>query len=107
MDAPPHCGTVAGLDFLGGVTPWHTVSAERGCAYCAKPEGCGENNAVYVDRSYGLEVRWERDLAVPTANDLPRIAEVLAVDVDALFVEVMVGTVAGGPIADAEAMVNV
>lgn len=46
-----------------------------------------EQLAVYVDRSYGLEVRWERDLAVPTANDLPRIAEVLNVDVDALYDE--------------------
>jgi transcriptional regulator with XRE-family HTH domain len=50
--------------------------------------------AVGVGRSYALEVRWERDFAVPTANDIVRLAEVLGVNVGELFGEVPAGAVA-------------
>jgi transcriptional regulator with XRE-family HTH domain len=46
-----------------------------------------EELAVAVGRSYGVEVRWERDFAVPDANDITIIAQVLGVAVEDLYAE--------------------
>jgi transcriptional regulator with XRE-family HTH domain len=53
-----------------------------------------EELAVAVARSYGVEVRWERDFAVPDANDITVIAQVLGVDVADLYDGATAGAVA-------------
>lgn len=50
-----------------------------------------EELAVAVDRSYGVEVRWEQGAAVPDANDIGRIAHVLDVAVEEFYAEAVAG----------------
>jgi len=72
----------------------HSFSGRRLRALRVAAGVSREQLAVLVDRSYGVEVRWERGFAVPNANDIGLIAHALGVDVGELYDDVPAGAVA-------------
>jgi ribosome-binding protein aMBF1 (putative translation factor) len=95
QDAPPlSSGYSAGFDSEGSLAVAHSFSGQRLRALRVAAGVSREQLAVLVDRSYGVEVRWEVGTAVPDANDIGRIAHVLGVAVEEFYDEVPAGAVA-------------